>query len=297
MRWRLALGWMTLTATLTVQAAPMSWADVLALPQPTAGERYAYGAADQQFGEFFAASGPGPHPVAVVLHGGCWRNAFDLVYQRPLAAALRDLGFSVWLPEYRRLGDEGGGWPGSFLDVGAALDSLRALASPHALDLSRVIVLGHSAGGQLALWSATRQDTAPALAAPQPLAVAGAVGLAAITDLYQYRDGPPQSCHAAVDALLGGSPETIPERFAATSPASLLPLGIPLLLIHGRHDPIVSATAVEAFVDAARLAGDAVTLAVIDGGHFEPAVPRAAAWTQLVAWLRRFQDQPNTTTD
>lgn len=270
--------------------APITWAEVQALPLPPAGAIRAYGAAPQQVGEWFAPSArAGAAPVAVILHGGCWLNAFDATYQRHLAAALQARGWAVWLPEYRRLGDEGGGWPGTLQDVGAAIDHLRVLATQQPadapLDLARLIVIGHSAGGQLALWSATRDRLAPPLAAPAPLMPRGVVGLAAITDLAEYRIGPANSCHASVDRLLGGAPAAQPARYAATSPRERLPLGVPVLLIQGVQDLIVAPEGVQAFTEAARAAGDAVMLAELPGGHFDVALPQADVLATFERWV------------
>lgn len=269
--------------------APLTWAALRDRPLPEAGASRAYGAAPQQTGEWFAPRAIGAAPVAVILHGGCWLNAFDARYQRHLAAALHARGWAVWLPEYRRLGDEGGGWPGTLEDIGAAIDHLRVLAAEPAsgrqVDLQRVYVFGHSAGGQLALWSATRDRLPPPLHREAPLIPAGVVGLAAITDLAAYRVGPPDSCHASVERLLEGGPETVPERYAATSPRQRLPLGVPVLLIQAVEDRIVSPESGRAFAEAAQTAGDTVTLAELPGGHFDIALPREDLLATLSAWL------------
>jgi acetyl esterase/lipase len=121
----------------------------------------------------------GPAPTVVILHGGFWRAPFDRVHTRPMADALTKAGFVTVTPEYRRTGQAGGGWPGTLEDVGAALDalpSLLAAATPGRADLSRVVLTGHSAGGQLALWAASRR-------APEALRVSGVVALAPVADL------------------------------------------------------------------------------------------------------------------
>lgn len=269
--------------------APITWAEVQARPLPPAGEIRAYGSAPEQTGEWFAPGAAGAAPVAVILHGGCWLNAFNALYQRHLAAALHARGWAVWLPEYRRLGDEGGGWPGTLQDVGAAIDHLRMLAAEQPadrpLDLTQLIVIGHSAGGQLALWSATRDRLAPPLASEAPLRPRGVVGLAAITDLATYRIGPPNSCHSSVERLLGGPPQEQPERYAASSPRERLPLGVPILLIQGLQDLIVAPEGVQAFTDAARAAGDAVMLAELPGGHFDVALPDEDVLATFARWV------------
>lgn len=272
----------------------MQWSEVAALPQPPALPRLAYGDDPLQFGELSLPPGKGPFPVVMLIHGGCWLSDFDYRHVRPLAAAIAHEGFAVWNIEYRRLGNPGGGWPNTFLDAGAALDHLRALATQHPLDLRRVAVAGHSAGGQLALWLATR-DQLPAkseLQVAYPLSVAGVIGLAPITDLYTYRIGAPNSCNAAVDPLLGGTPDTVATRYAQTSPLQRLPLRAPIWLIQGYDDRIVAESATQVFADAARAAGDEVQLTLIpDTGHFENVVPGSRHWPAIQAALHAFAVQ------
>ncbi|HTZ36296.1 MAG TPA: alpha/beta hydrolase, partial [Stellaceae bacterium] len=151
-----------------------------AAPGP-APQRFAYGAEASQFGELWLPQAPaGPAPVAVLLHGGCWRASYGLDLMQPLAADLRERGVAVWNIEYRRLGESGGGYPGTFADVGAAFDALRGLAARYPIDLHRLAAIGHSAGGQLALWAAGRPrlPADSALKTPDPLAPGFVVTLA-----------------------------------------------------------------------------------------------------------------------
>ena len=257
-------------------ARTLSWTELTKMPLPPAGERIAYGDGPLQFGELRVPKGAGPFPVFVVIHGGCWLNAFDYTYITRLAAWLTERGVATWTIEYRRLGDEGGGWPGTFVDVANATDKLRELAPKSRLDLSRVYSTGHSAGGQLALWLASRVrlPEGSELFRKDPLPIRGVLGLAAITDLAQYRSGPPKSCHSSVEPLLGGTPETVAGRYAETSPVQRLPLGVSQVFIQGEKDPIVKPESVRAYVDAATKAGDSVTLLPLDPlGHFETSVP------------------------
>lgn len=258
--------------------APLSWSAVASREQPPAGLRLSYGAAPQQFGELRLPPGTGPFPVVVLIHGGCWLQAFDYRYFNHLAAALASEGYATWTPEYRRIGDAGGGWPNTLLDAAAATDHLRTLATDYPLDLRRIAAVGHSAGGQLALWLAAR-DQLPrdsALYRDDPLPLQGVIGLAAITDLATYRIGPADSCHSAVDRLLDATPDSEPQRYAQTSPTALLPLGVPQWLLQGGRDPIVSSESVRAYIAAATQAGDTVTMRLdADAGHFEPALPDA----------------------
>lgn len=280
------------------QASPLSWADVQARPLPAPGVRVAYGGAAQQFGELRVPPGPGPHPVLVLIHGGCWHRAYDLTHFSPLADALmRQTGAATWNIEYRRLGDPGGGWPGTLLDVASATDQLRGMADRHHLDLQRVVAIGHSSGGQLALWLAARDQLAPGSSPyrPNPLGLLGVVGLAPITDLSSYSRAR-GSCNAAVGELLGGPPERQLSRYQQTSPRGLLPLGVPQWLIQGTADSIVPVESVRAYAEAANNSGDPVTVHEVAGaGHFEPVVPDTAAWPLLLDAVRAALKQPPPT--
>lgn len=254
----------------------LSWSELSKLPLPSPGKKIAYGNGPQQFGELRLPQGAGPFPVVVIVHGGCWMAEFDYVYMTRLAAWLTARGFATWTIEYRRVGDEGGGWPGTFLDVANATDFVRKLAQTAPLDLKRVYAAGHSAGGQLALWLASRarlpKDSE--LYLPAPLTIRGVLGLAAITDLAQYRIGPTESCHGSVTKLLESGPEDFPRRYAETSPRHLIPLHIPQIFLQGEVDPIVDPVSVRAYLEAAQRAGDRAVLLPLPGaGHFEAAVP------------------------
>jgi hypothetical protein len=135
----------------------MTASDALNLPRPVPDRRLAYGGGPLQFGELRLPDGDGPHPVAIVIHGGCWLAEYDLGYMSGLADALTDAGIATWSIEYRRVGDDGGGWPGTFQDVADAADFLVEIAPGCNLDLDRVAAVGHSAGGHLALWLAGRK--------------------------------------------------------------------------------------------------------------------------------------------
>lgn len=266
-------------------AGPVSWLEIQNRPMPAPGVRVTYGGASPQFGELRVPPGRGPHPVLVLIHGGCWHRSYDLGYFSHIADALmRETGAATWNIEYRRLGDPGGGWPGTFLDVANATDQIRALADRHHLDPTRVVALGHSAGGQLALWLAAR-DQLPAGSAPyrpNPIKLRGVVGLAPITDLSSYAR-PSGGCNAAVGELLGGPPERQVLRYQQASPQALLPLGVPQWLIQGVEDPIVQTASVRAYAQAAKDAGDTVEVSEIAGtGHFDAVLPGSSAWPAVV---------------
>jgi acetyl esterase/lipase len=247
-----------------------------------ADHRIAYGDGPLHFGELRLPEGSGAAPVVVLIHGGCWQNAYDLAHNAPAAEALARAGFAVWTVEYRRLGDEGGGWPGTFADVAAAVDHVRALAGRFPrLDTARVVLMGHSAGGHLALWAASRHPGDDP-GGPDPLRPAGVVSLAGITDLRAYAQGT-GDCNASVHPLLGGPPSGVPGRYAAASPVERVPLGVAVRLVHGDRDPIVPLAQPRALLERMRAAGEDAALAVVEGtGHFDVIAPRSRAWPAVV---------------
>ena len=215
----------------------------------------------------------------VLIHGGCWEapSAFDHV--RSLAAALTAEGWATWSLEYRRLGDAGGGWPGTFTDVACGADHLKTIAADCAIDLDRVVAVGHSAGGHLALWLAARgSGRRPQLSSARaPLRFHGVVSLAGITDLEQAAAR--EVCGDAIPRLLGGAPATVPDRVAAASPVHLVPLGVPQRLVCGALDGIVPLEQARGYEEAARAKGDDVTVTVVESaGHFELVDPASVAW-------------------
>lgn len=268
----------------------MTWEQVRALPPAAPGERVAWGGDTGSFGELRLPSGPGPHPVAVVVHGGCWRTTADLGYMRHLADAVVASGWATWLIEFRRVDEEGVEWPEIFVDVGRAVDHLRRLAPVRPLDLDRVVTVGHSSGAHLALWAAAR-PTLPTtgeagdVRGDDPLEVAGVVGLAPITGLEDFHGRTDRSCpETAVSDLLGGGGALPSDRLDITDPARLLPLGVPQLLLVGTQDDTVPTKHVRAFARGASEAGDRVTFGAIEGaGHFELVAPWTETWSADVA--------------
>jgi acetyl esterase/lipase len=263
---------------------------LLDLRPPARRERY--GGHPQQRAELHLPDGPGPHPVVVALHGGFWQARYSLRYMRPLCADLARHGFAAWNVEYRRVGrGEGGGWPATFEDVAAGIDRLADLSAP--LDLTRVAAVGHSAGGQLALWAAAR----PGLPAGAPGAgprvrLAAVAAMAAVSDLEAtpglYTPG------GAVHDLMGTTPDGAPdERYRLANPFRRLPLGVPVLLLHGGGDATVPPRRSRDFAAAARAAGDEATLdEPPDLGHRAVVDPRRAEWGRVVSWLGRLRGGP-----
>jgi acetyl esterase/lipase len=252
----------------------MSASDVLELPRPEADHRIAYGDDPFQFGELRIPEGEGPFPVVIVIHGGCWLAEYDLGYMSAFADALTAAGVATWSIEYRRVGNEGGGWPGTFQDVADAADFLLEIAFEHNLDLDQAAAVGHSAGGHLALWLAGRKwlDGEDPLRGERPLALNGVVALAGIPDLAAY--AAPEGCGAAVSGLLGGEPGEVPDRLQRASPIQLVPFGIDVAMVIGSHDPIVPRSQADGFADAARQMGDSVAVTTsLGAGHFELVDP------------------------
>ena len=224
----------------------------------------------------------------VVIHGGSWQARYGKVVMRGLVADLLRRGWAAWNIEYRRVGN-GGGWPATFADVAAAIDHLDTIDAP--LDLARCSVLGHSAGGHLALWAASRGSLPP-----------GAPG---------YPDGvfTPRLCHAIVQAgvcdlagayvrwrggaaraLMGGGPEQVPERYAVGDPIALVPADVPVLLVHGVLDEVVSVELARSYAQASAAAGGDVELVEIAGRagrHRAHIDPRGAAWAAVTQRLGR----------
>jgi acetyl esterase/lipase len=258
--------------------------------------RLRYGAEPTSFGDLIVPAGAGPHPIVVLVHGGFWRTPYDLTLMTGLASDLAARGYAAWNIEYRRVGDPGGGWPGTLADVARAIGFLWILAPDYELDLARTVAIGHSAGGHLALWLAARPSLSPSalgpsktlrdLTGPAALPLAGVISLAGVADLVDgYQRG---LSRGAVAELLGGSPAQQLERYATTSPAALLPLGVPQTLIHGTADDQVPVVQSRAYTAAALAASDSVRLRELPGvDHFALIDPASDAWAIVVEELAR----------
>lgn len=232
-----------------------------------------------QVADLHLPRGGGPFPVAVVLHGGHWQARYGKLTTRLLAADLARRGWTAWNVEYRRLGGgQGGGWPATFLDVAAAVDHLAVLGDPR-LDLTRVVVVGHSSGGQLALWAAARPGLPEAAPGADPrVCPRGVVALAPVTELTRAGQ--------AGRALLGGTPVQVPDRFAQADPIGRVPLHVPTLLVHATDDTTIDVNDSRAYVVAARIAGDDATfIEATSGGHKGLLDPGSKVWNSAAQWL------------
>jgi acetyl esterase/lipase len=250
------------------------------------GRTFSYGPDRSQRADLHLPAGRGPHPVMVVIHGGSWQARYGRIVMRALIGDLTRRGWAAWNIEYRRVGN-GGGWPQTFADVAAAIDHLPELDAP--LDLDRVSVLGHSAGGHLALWAASRARLAPGMpgrveAEPRVL-LRRAIAQAGVCDLAgayrRWRGG-------AVLALMGAGPEEMPDRYAGGDPLRLVPADVPVLLVHGTRDETVSVELSRAYERAARASGAEVELVEIEGQagrHRAHIDPRGAAWAAVAQHL------------
>jgi len=220
-------------------------------------------------------------PVVALLHGGFWRDRWDRTLMTPLACDIAARGVAAWNVEYRRVGQDGGGWPGTLHDVAAAIDALATVAE---VDAACVVVVGHSAGGHLALWAAARHRLPPGTPGAGPAVTpVGAVAQAGICDL--ARAALEGLGGGAVEAFMGGPPEQVPDRYAAASASSLLPLRLRQLLVHGTRDEVVPLAQSRRYAELARKAEDPVHLVEVDADHFDVIDPAHEAWTAVLDHL------------
>ena len=232
----------------------------------------------------------GPRPLIVIVHGGFWKAEWDRSHTGPQGEGLTAAGYVVATVEYRRVGMPGGGWPGTLDDVALMADAVPGLvaeALPGRVDPSRTVLVGHSAGGHLALWAASRhllpEGSRWHRSTALPVSV---VSLAGVIDLaLAHRLG---LGDGAVDALLDGQPADHPERYAEADPARLVPTGVPTVLIHGVDDEPVPLAVSLAYASAATAAGEAPTVHVLrDTDHMALVDPISTAWPTLLATLEK----------
>jgi acetyl esterase/lipase len=268
----------------------MTSADLANFPHPPPDERIPYGKDPLQFGDLRVPEGDGPHPVAIFIHGGQWRAEYDIAHSDKLTDALTRNGIATWSLEYRRIGNPGGGWPGTFMDIGRGADHLRSIAGTYNLDLERVITMGHSAGGHLAIWASAR-PMLPAgsdIAAENPLRVCGVLALAPAADLgWLHRT---DFCGEVIDDLMGGSPAQVPDHYRWADPVEFSPGRIPQVLIIGRFDGIWAPAGLSYF-EVAQGRGDSVEMIeATESGHFEMIDPDSTTWPLVLESARELLD-------
>ena len=280
-----------------VVAQPIQPADLWKQAVAEADKKLSYGKDPLQFGELRLPKTKGTYPVVVLVHGGCFvdrlprRDPRDTTFEplRPLAAALTEAGVATWNLEYRRAGNPGGGWPGSFLDLGAGTDFLRTIAKVDRLDLQRVVLVGHSAGGPLVHWIAARPKLPKSdpLYAKNPLRVRGVVNVDGPPDIAASQPLEMKFCPVpGISQFMGGSAAEQPERYLETSALHLLPIGVPQTivaggLLRGSFDLVSSYQA------AATAKGDTVTVVKLEGGgHFDMLAPASPYGKPLAEAIR-----------
>ena len=231
-------------------------------------EEIAYGDDPSQFGRLYRPDSEDPLGTVVVIHGGFWKSAYDLSLGDPLAIDLASRGWTAWNLEYRRVGD-GGGWPRTFDDIAAGIDML---ADIDGLELDAVVTLGHSAGGQLAVWAAGRRTAA--------VPVTAAISQAGVLDLDAgVRDG---LGGGAVESFLGGSTAEFPDRYAFADPTRQIPLDVPVWCVHGIDDGAVPPSQSRNYVARARAQGAEARLIEVTGDHFALIDTESSAWAKTV---------------
>jgi acetyl esterase/lipase len=262
--------------------APMTLDDYTALNGRAPDLRVDYGSAPSQYAELFLPQGEGPFPVVALIHGGCWTVQYGGITQmRNMATDLARQGMAVWSIEYRCHDQPGGGYPGMYQDVAQALDRLRTLAAPQRLDLARVVLVGHSAGGHLAQWAAARArlPRSSPLFVDYPLPVPVVISLGGLADLRNEASLIRCSCERDTAQLAGQPSAARPDVFADTSPAELLPCGVRTVLIHGEFDTISPLRAGQDYARRAQAAGDAAQVIVLPGGsHFDEVSAASPCW-------------------
>ena len=284
---RPALLALSILAVTGCAMTPLTWPDLTRRPRPRPSATLSYGADAMQRVDLWlppkAENAAGPYPVAVMVHGGCWQTSIaDRRLMDWIAADLARAGVAVWNIDYRGVDRAGGGYPGTFADAAAATDLLRAKAAEYRLDLSRVVAVGHSAGGHLALWLAGRPrlPAGSPLRTPDPLRIDHVVSLGGLPDLEATAASPDNGCGTEVVGKLTGG------RFADTSVPRLLPLGVGQDLVNGREDRIIPYRLATDYVAKARAAGDRVELhTVANTGHVELIAPETAAWKKAKALI------------
>lgn len=238
------------------------------------GTKFEYGEHPEQYGTLHRAAGTS-RGVVVIIHGGFWRAQYDSSLGAPLATDLAARGWTVWNLEYRRVG-AGGGVPETLDDVAMGIDALADLG----VDTSTVITLGHSAGGHLATWAASRsrferwEERVPVT---HVVSQAGVLNLSVGAE-ERLGDG-------AVQGLCGGEPGETPEAYRLADPTVQIPLAVPLWCVHAPDDGTVPISQSRDYVAGARAAGAQAELVEVGGAHFGVIDVSSPAWARIVGIL------------
>lgn len=294
--WLLALAGSALAACAAVSPeretagnspALMTWTDLTSRPLPMPDQTFAYGEHPAQVADLWLPDGEGPHPVVLMIHGGCWQKAIaDRTLMNHAAADLRSRGLAVWNVEYRGVDEDGGGYPGTFLDVAAAADLLGEAGADLGLKTGRIVAYGHSAGGHLAAWLAARPNLPETslLHDPSPLPLHGVLNVGGLADLEASEPVTLQSCLADISAnLTGPASETRPDVFADTSPARLQPAPAIQVSINGGQDRIAPPELGLAYTGLVKAAGGTASYVGIGAtGHVELIAPGTPAFETQV---------------
>jgi len=295
--------WLLFLHLLDARDTKLTNAMALLQENAPAGKRIAYGQDPFQFGELRLPDMRAKSPVAVLVHGGCWSaklkipaEATSLNLLRPLSAALARAGIATWNIEYRRLGNPGAGWPDSYEDLAQATDFLRTLASTYNLDLTRVIVIGHSSGGQLALWLASRQKLpqSSVLYRPSPLALIGAVDVEGPPDIQTALNWDQRVCSGpVVREFMGGLPGEVPSHYKQGSASGLLPIGVRQELLYAGRNQFMAddektwADQFTSYAASATKSGDQVHARRMENaGHFDGIDPESSSWPEVLTSIK-----------
>lgn len=291
---RIALLCLCLSAA-PASAAPVSRQAFSAQPQPAPDATLSYGPSPSQAIDIYLPKTKGPHPVAILIHGGCWMKLTAGREQlRAVASELAGRGIAVWSVGYRRVDEDGGAYPGLYQDAAKAFDLLPANAAKYKFDLSRVVTVGHSAGAHLALWAAGRDKlprTSPAYVA-SPYPVRNVIALGGVGDL-EKATGLATVCGPTIMPAVVGSPSASrADIYSDTSPSKLLPTGTKILMVTGTEDKVTPPAYAQTYVDELKAAGSAAELVFVpDAAHFDVVTLGTPAWRlvseRIVAALKK----------
>ena len=281
------------TETAAQSDTLMSWADLLAMERAEPQAVHAYGELEQQVIDIWLPEGEGPHPVVLMVHGGCWQKAIaNRTLMNYMAEALRQRGLAVWNIEYRGVDEAGGGYPGTFQDVSAAADALIASGADYNLDTSRIVGLGHSAGGHLVTWLAARENVpdGSVLAGGEPLPMRAVINSGGLADLEASAPVTLETCLANIqDQLTGTSTDGREDVFADTSSARLQPSSVPQISVNGAMDHIAPPALGIGYTDVVSQDGGEARFVEVQGaGHVELIAPGTEAFDVQAELIERY---------